>query len=177
MIKVEMKRKALCAVMAVATALPLAAVARDRYEPFSAGAQIVEWLIPGDPVGCTASPGPNIGTGTINGSGLAIPIGAFTVTSQDCVTSDSPYGFYPPFAFSSSVLTLTTRNGDRIVASYRGSAELQPSGLLKLTGTYTLTGGTGQFQGVKGSGTLVGVEDISAFPARGFVTFIGKIAR
>ena len=39
------------------------------------------------------------------------------------------------------------------------------------------TRGTGQFAGVKGSGTLLGVEDISTFPAKGFVTFAGTFSR
>lgn len=91
--------------------------------------------------------------------------------------SASPYGFFPPFHFSSRVLTLTAANGDQIVAAYAGTADLQPTGLLQLSGTYTFTRGTGQFVGVKGSGTLLGVEDISAFPAKGFVTFVGTISR
>ncbi len=173
----ELKRKTLLTVAVMAVAMPMTAAAKDKTETFVANAQIVEWLVPGNPAGCAASAGPNIATGSISGAGLASAIGAFTVTSLDCVESSSPYGFNPPFAFSSSVLTLTTGNGDQIVASYSGSAELQPNGLLLLSGKYKFTGGTGEFKDVNGSGTLVGVEDISAFPARGFVTFTGKISR
>lgn len=171
------------AAVAIACMAPFAATADERddnasYEPFAAGAQIVEWLVPGSAPGCSPKPAsPNTGIGTIQGSGLATLIGSFTVTSVDCVRSASPYGFYPPFNFSSRVLTLTAANGDQIVASYAGTAELQPTGLLQLAGSYTFTSGTGQFRGVKGSGTLLGIEDITAFPARGFVTFTGKIAR
>ncbi len=176
-------RKALTALVVIACAAPLAASADDRDdkgrdEPFVAGAQIVEWLVPGSAPGCNPRPAsPNTGIGSIQGSGLATLIGAFTVTSTDCVRSASPFGFYPPFNFSSRVLTLTVANGDQIVAAYAGTAALQPTGLLQLSGTYTFTRGTGQFAGVKGSGTLLGVEDISTFPAKGFVTFAGTFSR
>jgi hypothetical protein len=167
-------------VAVLTSALPWAASAgeKDRYEPFAAGAQIAEWLVPGSAPGCNSNrASPNTGIGTIQGSGLATSIGAFTVTSTDCVRSASPYGFYPPFNFSSRVLTLTVANGDQIVAAYAGTAEFQPPGLLQLSGSYTFIRGTGQFTGVKGSGTLLGVEDISLIPATGFVTFTGTISR
>ena len=174
----DLKGKKLAAVLLVAGTTSIAAVAKDQAEPFAAGAQIVEWLVPGSSVGCNPLPAaPNVGVGTINGSGLATSIGRFSISSLDCVRSASPYGFYPPFNFSSSVLTLTVANGDQIIASYSGSADIQPSGLLHLSGTFSFTSGTGRFKGVKGSGTLLGVEDISAFPARGFVTLTGTIDR
>ena len=91
--------------------------------------------------------------------------------------SASPYGFYPPFNFSSAVLTLTAANGDQIVASCAGTANLQPSGLIRLSGSYSFTRGTGQLMGVKGNGTLLGIEDISVCPAKGYVTFAGTISR
>ena len=171
------------AVVAIACAAPWAASAEDRdgkprFVPFTAGAQIVEWLVPGSASGCEPTPeSPNTGIGIIQGSGLATSIGTFTVSSTDCVRSANPIGFYPPFNFSSSVLTLTAANGDQIVATYAGTADLQPSGLIRLSGSYTFTRGTGQFMGVKGSGTLLGVEDISVFPAKGYVTFAGSISR
>ncbi len=175
--------KALTVAVVIACAAPLTASAQDRngktrYVPFTAGAQIVEWLVPGSAPGCEPTPeSPNTGIGIIQGSGLATSIGSFTVSSTDCVRSASPYGFYPPFNFSSAVLTLTAANGDQIVASYAGTADLQPSGLIRLSGSYSFTRGTGQFMDVKGSGTLLGIEDISVFPAKGYVTFAGTISR
>ena len=174
----NLKGKRLAAVLLVAGTACIAAVAKDRAEPFAAGAQIVEWLVPGSSVGCDPLPAsPNVGVGTINGTGLATSIGKFSISSLDCVRSTNRHGFYPPFNFSSTDLTLTADNGDQIIASYSGSADIEPSGLLRLSGTFSFTSGTGRFKGVKGGGMLLGVEDISVFPARGFVTLTGTIDR
>ena len=119
---------------------------------------------------------PTVALGYINGSGLGTVIGSFTLASVDCVRSASPF-FAPPFTFSSTNFKLTASNGDQIVASYSGTAEVQPTGQLLLKGTFVFTSGTGKYSKVKGSGTLVGVEDISTFPATGFVTLSGTIDR
>lgn len=165
----------------VALAAPLAATAADRVEPFAAGAQIVEVLDFAVDDSCQpASPGAeSTALGRINGSGLATAgIGAFTVSTVDCVRAANPF-FQPPYAFSSRSLKLTTKDGDEIVASYSGTATLDPATfLLVLKGSFEFTGGTGKYKKVRGGGSLVGAEDISGFPtARGFVTFTGSIAR
>ncbi len=165
---------------AVAATVSLDAAARDRPEPFVAAAQIAERLqVPNGDAACqptVQNPGLT-GSGTITGTGLANVVGAFTVTSTDCIRSNVPGQFFPPYTFSSSTFTLTAANGDQIVATYGGNAELSPLGLLVLTGTYTITGGTGQFRDASGSGTLAGVENIATDPARGFVTLTGQISR
>ena len=157
-----------------------AAPAAAKPEALVAGIQFGEALGPA-PVGCEATgAGPALG-GTIQGSGLASVVGAFTVTSVDCIQTSTPEG-YPPFAFSSSSFTLTTPNGDAIYATYSGTATpaspLTPW-LLSIKGTVTFTGGTGAFRKVKGGGTLNGVEDISPLqselPARGYLTLTGQI--
>jgi hypothetical protein len=107
----------------------------------------------------------------------ATGIGGFTVSSVDCIRASNPY-FQPPYTFSSTSFTLTTNSGDQIVASYSGTAAIDPTTyLLVLNGTFKFTGGTGRYQKVRGEGRLVGAEDISALPtAKGFVTFSGTIA-
>ena len=83
--------KAMTVAVVIACAAPLAASAQDRdgknrFVPFTAGAQIVEWLAPGSAPGCEPTPeSPNTGIGIIQGSGLATSIGTFTVSSTDCV--------------------------------------------------------------------------------------------
>lgn len=111
------------------------------------------------------------------GQGLGTPIGGFAITSIDCIRSDVPGQFTPPFAFSSSTLTLTARNGDQLVASYSGTGTLSPLGLLILKGSFKITSGTGAFHGAGGSGTLSGVENVVTQPASGFVTLSGQITR
>jgi hypothetical protein len=170
--------RAFCAAALAAAAA--GAAAKDNPEPLVAAAQITETLmVPSADGACqptSAHPGLTA-TGTIAGHGLGTPIGSFAITSVDCIRSDVPGQFFPPFAFSSSALTLAAANGDRVVASYSGTGALSPLGLLVLTGSYTITAGTGAYRDARGSGTLTGVEDISTQPARGFVTLSGQITR
>jgi hypothetical protein len=152
--------------------------AKDRFEPFVAGAQITELLGPATDAACQPSstlPGATA-SGTISGHGFATEVGAFTVASVDCVRAGDLY-FTPPYKFNSTAFTLTAANGDQLVLAYSGTAELNPVGLLVLNGSFTITGGTGSLRHAKGSGTLTGVENILVTPAKGFVTLSGKIAR
>ncbi|MEO6279135.1 hypothetical protein [Roseateles sp.] len=166
-----------------AAALAWAAVgvaAKDKPEPLVATAQITETIVVPSPDGACQSTAEHPGltaTGKIAGQGVGIPIGSFAITSIDCIRSDIPGQFFPPFAFSSSTLTLTARNGDQLVAKYSGTGTLSPLGLLILTGSFRITGGTGAFRGAGGSGSLSGVENIITQPASGFVTLSGQITR
>jgi len=156
------------------------ATAKDEREPLAVTAQITEMLVVPSPDGAcqTSAEHPGLtATGKIVGQGLGAPIGGFAITSIDCIRSDIPGQFLPPFAFNSSKLTLTAWNGDQLVASYSGTGTLSPLGLLILTGSYKIIGGTGAFRGAGGSGTLSGVENILTQPASGFVTLSGQITR
>ena len=155
-------------------AAPSVAVAKDR---FVAGIQITEWLALGPSEGCTIDASfPTVALGQITGAGLGTVIGSFTLSSVDCVRSASPW-FAPPYTFSSTNFVLTAANGDRITATYGGTAEQPSPGVLVLKGTFTFTSGTGEFSKVKGSGTLQGVQDVSTFPATGYVSLSGTISR
>ena len=93
------------------------AVAKDN---FVAAAQITESLtIPYFDNDCqpTAEHPGLTAKGEIAGAGLATTIGAFKVSSVDCLRSNLAGQFSPPYYFSSSVLTLTAAGGDTIVAS------------------------------------------------------------
>jgi len=177
----RVRAMAVAAVGFVMLAVPLAAAAADKFERFAATAQIVEVLDFNVESSCwPASPGADrTAMGRISGSGLGTTgIGAFTLSSLDCVRAASQE-FLPPYTFSSTSLRLTTSNGDEIFATYSGTAVLDPATLLLvLNGTFKFTAGTGKYKNVQGGGSLVGAEDISGFPAaRGFVTFTGSIAR
>ncbi len=58
--------------------------------------------------------------------------------------------------------TATGANGDQInismTASY--SVPLPPPSTMTITGSYTITGGTGRFEGATGSGEIYGEEDL-----------------
>jgi hypothetical protein len=164
----------------VASTVPSAAVAKDKDE-FTAGIQISELLqVPSNLSSCQPSDpsAESAALGVITGSGLGSAIGAFTVESVDCVRSANPLPYFlPPFTFSSTTFKLTTADGDQIIATYGGTAELQPSGVLVLKGSFSFTGGTGKYSKVKGGGKLIGVENIATTPATGFVTLSGTISR
>lgn len=168
----------------VALAVPVVATAADKFDKFDkfvAISQIVEVLdINVDSSCLPTSPGTDsTAMGRISGSGMGTGgIGAFTLSSVDCVRAANPY-FQPPYTFSSKLLKLTTSNSDEIVATYRGTAEIDPvTFLLVLNGTFEFTGGTGKYQKIRGGGRIAGAEDISTFPStRGYVTLIGSIAR
>jgi hypothetical protein len=162
------------AVVAALVAHP-AVLAKDR---FAAGIRVTEQLVfPSGDMDCQPNTAfPSAALGYINGTGLGTVIGSFTLQSVDCVRSTTPF-FTPPYSFSSTTFRLIASNGDQIVASYSGTAELQPTGQLVLQGSFTFTGGTGAFSKVKGGGTLQGVQDISTNPATGFVALSGTISR
>jgi hypothetical protein len=144
----SMTRAAAAAALALALASP-AALAKDKYETLSAGIQIAEQIGAPNP-DCAGSGG--VLTGYIEGNGLATTIGAFTLTSTDCIMSATGL---PPFAFSSTDFTLTAAGGT-IRATYSGTATpvsaLTPW-LLALNGTVTFTSGTGAYRKVKGGGS------------------------
>jgi hypothetical protein len=170
---------AAAAVLIGSTVSAAAADGKTRL-PFQAGAVITEYLgSPTQECYVKAPPGGSAYTGSISGSGLGSPIGLFSVQAQDCITSSSP----PPLPllglkFSSQNVVLTTVNGQLFV-QYSGTAEMQPGGLLILSGEFTITGGTGRFEGAKGSGTLEGTENAittpAAGPAAGIISLSGEI--
>ena len=181
------RARTLLAVALLAASLPIVAIAKndkddkekkDKYEPFAASAQFSEVLGPSTDPNCqpTASAPGSTALGTIDGVGLATAVGAFTVSSVDCLRSADPYAFTPPFAFSSTSFVLRAANGDQIVVAYSGTAEPTASGLFSLTGTFSFVSGTGKYKKIKGGGTLTGVENIGSMPAQGFVTLSGQIS-
>ena len=136
-------------------------------------------VMPVDPAVCPASTGA-FAVGVISGNGtltasiggsknsITIPI---TLMATDCPTQS--------YNFSNGNLTLTALNGEKLTAIYNGSlypsafgANGKPIALSINNGAFTITGGTGYFAGVFGSGQLFGTEDITVSPALG--TFGGK---
>ena len=93
--------KVLTVAVVIACAAPLIAAAQDRdgktrYVPFTAGAQIVEWLVPGTAPGCEPTPeSQNTGIGMIQGSGPATSISTFTVSSTELCAVCQPLRVLP----------------------------------------------------------------------------------
>ncbi|CAH1387560.1 hypothetical protein [Candidatus Nitrotoga sp. M5] len=103
-----------------------------------------------------------VGTGSITANGNRRSLGVLTVTADDCIT---PELSDPSHFMSDGDLTLSFRNGDTINAHY--SAFFIPTDYSAQYYKYKdfaieVTGGTGRFTGVSGSGTLKGVSDITS---------------
>src|SRR5207245_6581793 len=75
----------------------------------------------------------------------------------------SPSGDYLVGNGSNPTGTFTAANGDKILGSFNClSAATEDPNILGLAGTVRLTGGTGLFTNVKGSGVAIGQANISA---------------
>jgi len=94
-------------------------------------------------------------TAAVSGGGTATHLGRVTVSSDDCIL---PRG--ATLDFISPNVVLTAANGDQIFASYAGRVR-QADGAI--SGSYAISGGTGRFENARGTGDLVGVEDLSPF--------------
>ena len=109
--------------------------------------------------------------GTTVASGKATHMGSVSLRSTDCVVVESGQ-----FTFTDGRLVLTAANGDQIIATYSGmllpSAELP---VYSLSGSYTVIGGTGRFEGATGAGTLQGSSNIvtgrGGYTATGFISY------
>jgi hypothetical protein len=174
-------RIAACFVAVAALAAPWSVAQAQNMVPFQAQAALTEYLNPMPGNGC-ASEAPSGGSAAIGmnaGAGLGNLIGKFSFVATDCVTSRTP-DFQPPFAFRSREFMITTAAGEQLWGSYQGSGTPELIGsttLLKLSGTFNITGGSGRFANARGKGDLEVLEDISTMPATGFVSFTGRISQ
>jgi hypothetical protein len=79
-------------------------------------------------------------------------VGLVTVDfSQNCMTVDGPYGVV--FEVDSTAV-IVAANGDELYVTQNVSGCSDGIGQTKPTGTYTITGGTGRFEGATGNGDL-----------------------
>lgn len=105
----------------------------------------------------TESVGMTTGSGTMSvGYKNRGYVGPVMANARDCAT--------PTFVFSNGKLTITAVNGSTLTADYSGSfggtADLP---ILKMSkdAKFTITSGTGVFEGAYGSGKLSGYVDIT----------------
>ena len=113
-----------------------------------------------------------IGTGSIIANGKSESLGVLTLTADDCITPVDATSF-------SSVgnLTLTAGNGNNIMAHYSVSFVPTDTPPIYKYENFSLqiTGGTGRFKGVSGSGTANGMSNIVT--GLGFVEGIINISK
>ncbi|WP_198320803.1 hypothetical protein [Azohydromonas aeria] len=178
----SIQRFAACFATVAALAAPWSAAQAQNMVPFQAQASLTEFLNPLPNNGCEseAPAGGSAAIGINSGAGLGNLIGKFTFKAVDCVTSRSAF-FQPPFTFKSREFLITTESGEHLWGSYQGSGSPEIIGsatVLKLSGTFNITGGSGRFAGVRGKGELEVLEDITnPVPATGFVSFSGRISQ
>lgn len=140
--------------------------------PFQATLQITENVTLTYALPCFA-------IGTITATGTASHMGQVTAASQDCINPAGVPVLNLPMSFafvsqstaaggstgttsSTTGLTFTAANGDRLFVSYSGLLTAQSFGAPHaVTGAFLITGGTGRFAGASGTGTVTGYEDIS----------------
>jgi hypothetical protein len=108
--------------------------------------------------------------GTATGSGLSSLLGAVSFETSDCI---APVGNY--FVFSGEMI-FTVSSGNELFADYHGSLTptIYPSIFSLTKSAFKITGGTGNFLGAKGDGTLQGVQNISN--GIGLMQLTGQIA-
>ena len=80
----------------------------------------------------------------LEGTGLATHLGRFTLGADFAVNVTN--------GTASGTFTMTAANGDRIVGTSLGVGTIE-GGIANITETYTITGGSGRFDGA--SGTIV----------------------
>jgi len=135
------------AAMLLTTALAGAAVAADKLVPFSGSFQGRETDI---------FQGPPPGTLAVNGSGggIATHLGQFSLTWQLTVNLAN--------ASATGSFTFTAANGDSIFTMISGQAEpTDTPGVVRIVEINTVTGGTGRFEGAKGSFTVDRLLDLN----------------
>ena len=102
------------------------------------------------------SQGPCNVLNTESGTGVALHLGRVTWTATEvanfCVDPANP-----GLGLATGQLVVTAANGDRLTANGQSTVQADfAGGTLTITGTFTITGGTGRFAGATGGGTITG---------------------
>ncbi|WP_194711894.1 hypothetical protein [Noviherbaspirillum soli] len=142
------------------------AAAELRNLPLSISVNTLESLVQQEVPGVTCntlteSVGMTTGSGTMSvGYKNRGYVGPVTANARDCAT--------PTFVFSKGKMTITAVNGSTLTADYSGSfSGSAGSSILTMNkdAKFTITGGTGVFEGAYGSGKLSGYVDVANAPA------------
>ena len=111
-------------------------------------------------------------TDTIRGLGQCLHLGRATFSMTHCTNVDFATG---TGAFELGVMRVTAANGDQLFMTEHGTFQATPDPPVShATSWWTITGGTGRFEGATGSGTGGGVLDIAT--GTGSLWFSGTIS-
>lgn len=135
--------------------------AAGKFKPFKASFDFSEVLAGIDPM-CPMGPAFIYkGSETAPATGNATHLGRITVSVTNCV-----YPTPPTLVFVGPAVTITAANGDKLTATYAGTAtpalSTPGSGLFDLRGQFQITGGDGRFANARGQGTLSGSQQVGS---------------
>lgn len=148
---------ALILALVLAISIPMVAAAGDAVVPFKATYQ-------GIPVG-RYDPACNCLRQIYEFDGVATHLG------EGHMSATGQTNIVPPMAQYGEG-TLIADNGDLLYWEYEGSGQYLPTGVVEFGGTYSITGGTGRFVDVTGTGRYWG----SAIPnVKGIIYLDGKL--
>ncbi|SCX57016.1 hypothetical protein [Nitrosospira sp. Nsp1] len=108
--------------------------------------------------------------GTTTGAGISSLVGAVSFAGSDCITpAATSFSFIGEMVF-------TVWGGDELFANYSGSftPTAYPSIFSLTDSTFKITGGTGNFSGATGGGTLRGIQNIAN--GIGLIQLTGQVA-
>ncbi len=98
------------------------------------------------------------GMANIDGSGRATHLGRSELAGPSAIVGRPPCGG----ATTESHFALTAANGDQVnVTLIDDDCPTDTPGVFTTTGTYTVTGGTGRFDGASGTGDVIGTVDLN----------------
>jgi hypothetical protein len=109
--------------------------------------------------------GPTLAHVTISASGVSTHLGQFTV--------EVPHDVDLSIAVGKGIYTFTAANGDRLVASFTGTADTSTP-IFVIEEQATITGGTGRFANATGSFSVSRLYDTTAGTTTG--TFTGMVS-
>ena len=121
------------------------------------------------------SQGPCNVLNTESGTGVALHLGRVSWTASEvgnfCIDPADP-----GLGTVSGEIVFTAANGDRLTANGQSTVQADfAGGTLTITGTFTITGGTGRFAGATGGGTITGGGSLLP-PFAVATTFEGQIS-
>jgi len=159
-------------VAAALAAAVLPATARTDEQPFEATIDLHETLAFTGALPCMF-------IGSLNGTGVASYLGQVSAAAQDCVNPVPTASGAPAFSFASTApgAVFTTASGEKLYATYGGLLLPRTGAPHAVKGIFTITGGTGEYAGATGDGTITGVEEINMAmqTGSGRVSFTGTI--
>lgn len=106
---------------------------------------------------------------TFAGTGESDLFGSFSATAENCsYVGPLPDGTIGPNGtYGEGTILITTEAGDVINGTYTNGMTLVPPPMTEFADSWTLTGGTGRFAAVSGSGTEMGIADLTMGPVPG----------